>query len=189
MSYFANAGQILIQFIFGAFVTLIILRILLQMVHANFYNPVCQFIYKSTNPVLAPLRRVIPPWRNLDVACLLVAYALELLQVFLLSALFGAGLPFASLLVYGFAELMDFVLVLYFWIILARIIISFANSEARHPIIPLLYQLTEPILRRIRRLLPDLGGFDFSPTVAALIIYLARILLVQPLLDLARHIA
>ena len=72
MSYFADAGQILIRFVFGALITLVVLRVLLQMVRANFYNPICQFLYKATNPVLMPLRRVVPSWRNLDVAGVLI---------------------------------------------------------------------------------------------------------------------
>ena len=189
MSYFANAGQILIQFLFGALTALVLLRVLLQMVHANFYNPICQFLYKSTNPVLMPLRRLIPAWRNLDISAILLAYILQVFKVFLLSALFGVRMGFSGLLVYALAESVDFVLLLYFWIILFRIILSFAGSDSFQPSVPLIYQLTEPVLAPLRKRLPNIAGFDFSPLIASLGIYVARALLVHPLIDLALYIA
>ncbi|HMM67014.1 MAG TPA: YggT family protein [Dokdonella sp.] len=72
MNYFANAGQILIEFAFGILVGLIVLRVLLQLVRANFHNPICQFLYKASNPILMPLRRFIPSWRRLDLAGVLL---------------------------------------------------------------------------------------------------------------------
>ncbi len=189
MSYFANAGQILIQFLFGALTALVLLRVLLQMVHANFYNPVCQFLYKATNPVLMPLRRLIPAWRNLDVSAVLLAYALQILKAFLLSALVGVRMSISGLSVYGLAELLDFILLMYFWIIIFRIILSCTNADRSQPAVPLAYQITEPLLAPIRKLLPNVAGFDFSPLIASLVIYIARALLVHPLVDLAVYVA
>jgi YggT family protein len=83
MTYFANAGQILVNFIFGALIALLVLRVLLQCVRANFYNPICQFIYKLTNPVLMPMRKVIPAWRNLDIAGVLLAWLLTAIEYWL----------------------------------------------------------------------------------------------------------
>ena len=159
MGYFANAGQIVIQFVFVALVTLIVLRVLLQWVRANFYNPICQFVYKATNPVLMPLRKVIPAWRNLDIA--------------------GIAL----------ADLIDFVLLLYIVLVLARVVISFAGADSYHPIVPPILQLTEPVMKPFRRLLPNVGGLDFSPVVVLLAITLARVLIAKPLLDLGGRLA
>ena len=75
MNYFANAGQLLINFTFGALIALVVLRVLLQWTRANFYNPICQFLYKLTNPVLIPLHKLIPTWRTLDIAAILIASA------------------------------------------------------------------------------------------------------------------
>jgi YggT family protein len=184
MSYFANAGVILVEVLFGLAISLFVVRVLLQLVRANFYNPVCQFFYKATNPVLTPLRRVIKPWRGFDIAGTLVAYLLEVLKVALLFALAGRMPGIGGLLVLGFAELVSFVLMLYFWLILIRVILSFVGQGSYHPMVPLITQITEPVLRPIRRVLPDLGGFDLSPLVATLAIMLARVLVVAPLHDL-----
>ena len=72
MLYLANALALLIQFVFGCAVALFVFRLLAEAVRADFYNPICQFLYRTTNPVLAPLRRVITNWRRINLAALLI---------------------------------------------------------------------------------------------------------------------
>ena len=189
MGYFANAGQILINFAFGALIALLVLRVLLQWVHANFYNPVCQFLYKATNPVLIPLRKVIPAWRNVDIAAIVLGWLLTALKLWLMYSLAGQELGVLGLLVMALADLCDFVLMLYFGLILGRVLLSFINVERTNPIVPLIFQLTEPVLRPIRQRLPSFGGLDLSPMVAWLVVMLARVLIVSPLLDFGMRLA
>ena len=189
MGYFANAGQILINFAFGAMIALLVLRVLLQWVHANFYNPVCQFLYKATNPVLIPLRKVIPAWRNVDVAATVLAWLLTALKLWLMYTLAAQDLGLLGLGVMALADLIDFVMMLYFGLILGQVLLSFITVERGNPIVPLIYQLTEPLLRPIRRRLPAFGGLDFSPMVVWLLIMLARVLIAAPLLDLGMRLA
>ena len=189
MGYLANAGQLLINFAFGALVALVVLRVLLQLVRANFYNPVCQFLYKATNPVLMPLRKVIPAWRNLDVAAVLLAWLLSAIKLALLYALVGQSLGLAGLALMAFADLVDFVLMLYLGLILVQVLLSFINVERSNPIVPLVFQLTEPVLGPIRKRVPSLGGIDFSPMLAWLAIMLARVLVVEPVFDIGRRLA
>jgi len=189
MGYFANAGQIVIQFVFGALILLIVLRVLLQWVRANFYNPICQFLYKATNPVLMPLRKVIPAWRNVDVAGIVLAWLATVLKLVLLYATLGTTLGLAGLAVLALADLVDFVLLLYIVLILVRVVLSFVGTDSYHPIVPLVIQLTEPVMKPIRRLLPDVGGIDFSPMVVLLAITLARVLVAKPLLDFGLTLA
>ncbi len=189
MGYLANAGQLLINFAFGALIALVVLRVLLQLVRANFYNPVCQFLYKLTNPVLMPLRKVIPAWRTLDVAGVLLAWLLTAIKLALLYALAGPSLGIAGLAVMALADLIDFVLMLYLGLILVRVLLSFVSVERSNPIVPLVIQLTDPVLRPIRRRLPAPGGFDLSPMIAWLAILLVRVLVVAPILDFGLHLA
>jgi YggT family protein len=84
MIYLANAVALLIQFAFGCAVALFVFRLLAEAVRADFYNPICQFLYRSTNPVLTPLRRVVPTWRRINLAALLIAWILEVVKNFLL---------------------------------------------------------------------------------------------------------
>ena len=189
MSYFANAGQILVNFAFGALIALVVLRVLLQGVRANFYNPVCQFLYKLTNPVLMPLRKVIPAWRSIDLAAVLLAWLLSAAKLALLYGLSGQELGLAGLGVMALADLVDFVLMLYLGLILVRVLLSFISVERSNPIVPLVFQLTEPVLRPIRRRLPATGGLDLSPLVAWLAVLLARALIVGPILDFGLRLA
>jgi YggT family protein len=189
MGYFANAGQIVIQFVFGALIALIVLRVLLQWVRAHFYNPICQFLYKATNPVLMPLRKIIPAWRNLDIAGIVLAWLATALKLVLLYATVGQALGVLGLAVLAFADLVDFVLLLYIVLILVRVVISFVGADSYHPVVPLVMQLTEPVMKPFRRLIPNVGGLDFSPMVVLLVITLARVLVAKPLLDVGLRLA
>ena len=189
MGYLANAGQLLINFAFGVLVSLVVIRVLLQLARANFYNPICQMLYKLTNPVMMPLHRLIPNWRNLDIAGVLLAWLLSAIKLALLYAMFGQGLRIAGLVVMALADLIDFVLLLYLGLILVRVLLSFVSVERSNPIVPLVVQLTEPLLRPVRRRVPAMGGIDFSPAILMLAIALMRILLVQPLIDLGTKLA
>lgn len=188
MNYVANAGQILIEFVFVILVGLIVLRVLLQLVRANFHNPICQFLYKASNPVLMPLRRIIPAWRRLDLAGVMLAWLLLLLKRALIFAMFVSMPTFAGLALIAFADLVGFVLMMMTILIIVQVILGFVGGDSRHPIIPLVFQLTEPVLKPIRRRMPALGGLDFSPMIALLAIALLQALLVQPLLDLGLRI-
>ncbi len=189
MGYFAKAAQILVNFAFTLLVTMLVLRVLLQCVRANFYNPVCQFLYKATNPVLMPMRRIIPAWRNLDVAGVLLAYLLCAIKLYVLFALDGRSPGLAGLPLMALADLADFVLMLYLALILVHVLLSFVKVDRANPVLPLVHQLVEPVLRPLRRFLPPLGGLDLTPMFAMLAILLARVLLVEPLLDLGLQLA
>ncbi|GIX34472.1 MAG: membrane protein [Lysobacteraceae bacterium] len=189
MGYLAQAAALLIEILCGLLAGLFVLRALLQWARANFHNPISQFFYRATNPVLMPLRRVLPPWRGLDLAALLVALVICALKVWLLAALGGMLLgPIASA-VLGSAALLDLLLYLFFWLILVRVVASFFATDTYHPVFPLLMQLTEPVLAPLRRWLPALGPFDLSPLLATLLILLAQVLLVAPLQDLGIQLA
>lgn len=183
MPYLASAGQILVTFVFGVLIAIVVARVLLQLVRANFYNPICQFLYKLTNPLLIPLHRVVPNWRNLDIAGVLLAWLLCALEWFLLLALAGRVPGMAGLALVALGELVDFVLVFLFAVILVRALLSFLTVNRANPVVPLLYQISEPVLRPLRRLIPALGAIDLSPAIAGLVLMLARVLVAMPLRD------
>ena len=156
----------LISTITDLYVTAILLRLLLQWVKADFYNPLSQFLVKVTNPVLVPARRIIPSIGKLDTASVVVMLLLELLQLVVISLLSKTDFGFQCLLLFAVRKLLIALLLTYFVLIIARVIISWFANQSRHPLIPLIYQLTEPVLRPISRFLPSLGGVDLSPLIA-----------------------
>ncbi len=83
------------------------------------------------------------------------------------------------------ATVLDMALSLYMWIIIIRALLSWVNPDPYNPIVRFLYGITEPVLARIRRFLPPLGGIDLSPLVAILAIVFLKQFLVPVLYDLA----
>lgn len=188
-AYFANAAALLIEIAFGVVVVLFVLRLLAEAVRADFYNPLSQFLYRCTNPVLMPLRRIIPNFRRINIAALLIAWLAEFLKNLALYALIGFRGAIPGVMLLGFADLLDFFAVLYLVMIFVWALLSFVSLDARHPLIPLLGRLVEPVLRPLRKILPAPGGLDLSPALAILIILLLRLLIVMPLFDLGHQLS
>lgn len=189
MIYLANALSLLIQFAFGCAVLLFVFRLLAEAVRTDFYNPICQFLYRATNPVLTPLRRVIPTWRRINLAALLIAWALEVVKNILLGLLasdfWASGL---GTLVLGVADLLDFFLIAYLIMIFAWALLSYVNVDARNPVVPLLGKIVDPVLKPFRRILPLIGGFDLSPVLAILVILLIQTVVVAWLMNVGHTI-
>ncbi len=189
MNYLVEAGVLLIEVFFGLASGLFLFRVLLQLVGANFYNPICQFFFQATNPILLPLRKVLPPRGRIDFAGMLVALLIQTLKVLVLILLLGTGLSVSGLLLLGLVELLAQLLNIYLLLILARAVLSFVGVDRRHPALPLLAQLSEPVLGPVRRRLPPTGAFDLSPMLVILAILLARLLIIAPLTDLGRALS
>jgi YggT family protein len=189
MGYFGNAAALLIELLFSLATALFVLRVLIQLVRAGFYNPLSQLVFQASNPVLVPLRRALPTVRGIDTAALTIAFLLQIIKVWPLALLFGTAMNLLGSLVLGLAGLFAFVLTLYFWLLIIVIVVGFLAPDSRHPLLPPLIQLTEPVLRPLRRMIPPLGMFDLSPLIAFIAIMLARVLLVAPLQDLGLMIA
>jgi len=172
-----NAFAYLVGTLVDLFVIAVLLRLLLQWVRADFYNPVCQFLIKVTNPLLVPLRRVVPAVGRLDTAAVVLMLALEILGG-LLIGLIGSSLPgLANLLLYSVFRLAHILLSTYFFLIIVEVILSWVGGRLRHPVIPLVYQLTEPVLRPFRRIVPPIAGIDLSPLLALIVIRFLMLLL------------
>ena len=167
----------LISTITDLYVATILVRLLLQWVGADFYNPLSQFLIKITNPVLVPARRIIPSIGKLDTASVVVMLLLEMMQLVFISLLgqMEFGIPF--LLLFAVKKLLLTLLMTYFVLIIARVIISWIANQSHHPLIPLVYQLTEPVLRPFSKLIPPIGGIDLSPLFALIALRFLLLLL------------
>lgn len=189
MTYLANALTLLIQFAFGCLVALFVFRVLAEAVRADFYNPICQFLYRATNPVLTPVRRALPNWRRINVAALLVAWILEVVKNLLLDfTVPGFWSSNVGTLVLGFADLVNFFAIAYLILIFAWALLSWVNIDAHNPLVPLIGKIAEPVLKPFRRALPLLGGFDLSPVLAILILLLVQVVIVAWLMNVGHTI-
>ncbi len=154
----------------------ILLRFLLQATRADFYNPLSQFVVRITNPLLQPMRKVIPGFNGIDVSSLILALVVEALGTALLMWLAGYRPPgIGPLLVWGSLGLLALLLNFYFFALLAVIILSWVAPGVNNPVQLLLYQLTEPVMAPFRRLLPPLGGLDLSPILVFMVINVLNI--------------
>ena len=159
------------------YITAVMLRLLLQWVRADFYNPVCQFLVAITNPLLVPLRRVIPAIGQLDTASVVLMFALEMISVALVNTLAGAPLDAAALLLLAVKKLLLTLLWTYFFLIIVLVVLSWIGPKTRHPIVPLIVQLTQPVLAPFRRVIRPVGGFDLAPLFALIALQFLIILL------------
>lgn len=154
----------LIDTVFGLYLMVVILRLWLQLVRADFYNPFSQFVVKATNFIVLPLRRIIPSIGRLDTATLVLAFAVMLTKLLLLQLIPSGQIALVPTLVLSLIFLVKEVFTLLFWILVIRALLSWF-SQGRSPVEYLMHQLTEPLLSPIRRILPPMGGLDLSVLV------------------------
>ena len=182
MSPLSNAGVFLVSTLFGMYILAVMLRFILQMVRADFYNPVSRFIVKITNPALKPLRRFIPGFAGIDMASVLVMLILQMLEFFIITLLRNFPTPdILGLTLYAFVELITLGFYIFLFSIFILAILSWINPGQYNPINNLLHQITEPVLRPARKILPPMSGMDLSPMVAMVGLWLVKLLLLDPL--------
>ena len=155
----------------GLFLFAVLLRLMLQLTRADFYNPVSQFVVRVTNPVLLPLRRLIPAIGRLDTASVVLAVGVQTIAIMASLALMGyRPANLLVLLVWSLIGVASLVVDLFFFAILGLIIFSWIAPNSHHPALALLHQLTEPVMGPFRRLLPAIGGLDLSPILVFVVI-------------------
>jgi len=184
-SYLLNPLEFIINTLFGLYILVVMVRFLLQWVRADFYNPLSQFVVRVTNPALRPLRRFIPGWGGIDLAALVLMLSLQLISLALILLLRGHGIPPVTLLFWSLAELVSLAINTYIGAIFIQVIVSWVNPGTYNPAISLLHNLTEPLLRPARRLLPPVSGLDLSPLLVLIALQVLKMLAVPPLLMLA----
>jgi len=159
-----NAVNFLINTLFDLYLMVVLLRVWLQVARADFYNPFSQFIIKATQPVVAPLRRMIPSFAGWDMATILFAFVVAALKVVALSLLVGASVNPLVILISALVILLTAVFKLIFWVLILRAILSWV-SRGQNPIEAVMIQLSEPLLAPVRRFIPPIGGLDLSMIV------------------------
>jgi YggT family protein len=195
-SYFISPLVFIINTVFDLYVFLVLLRFMLQMLRADFYNPVSQFIVRVTSRPLGDLRRVIPNVAGQDsaaiVLCLVVIYAKFMLLRLLDTAAIPVGSTLApigsvgylGLMVYAIADLVALFLTVFLIAIIFQVVLSWISPGHYNPVIGLVNSLAAPILRPVKKIMPPIGGLDLSPLVASLGIIVAKMLIIPPIIYL-----
>jgi YggT family protein len=181
------ALKFLIQTLGNLFVIAVLLRFMMQLFRVPFRNPFAQFIVALTDFAVKPLRRVVPGLWGLDWACLVLAWLVELVVV--TAGYWVDGFPFALAggriwpVMMGLAavKLLSLTVYLVIGLTLIRAVLSWVNSDT--PLVPVVYTLTEPFLRPLRRVVPMISNIDLTPLV---LFILCQLVLMVPLLALER---
>lgn len=177
-----TAAVYILQTIGSLYLLIVLLRFILQLVRADFYNPVSQFIVRATHPLVKPLRQIIPSIAGLDLASLVLAIVVQLVLMALTLMLMGYGLgdPL-QLLVWSIVGVTALFLKVFFFALIISVILSWVAQGSHNPTALLINQICEPLLTPIRRMLPSMGGLDLSPIVAFLLLNLIDMLVIRNL--------
>ncbi|MBV7560997.1 YggT family protein [Pseudomonas sp. sia0905] len=177
-----TAAVYILQTIGSFYLLIVLLRFILQLVRADFYNPLSQFIVRATHPILKPLRRIIPSLGGLDLASLVLALIVQFVLMALTLMLMGVGISDPLLvLVWSIIGVTALLLKVFFFALIISVILSWVAQGTHNPAALLVNQICEPLLMPIRRILPNLGGLDLSPIVAFLILNLIDMLVIRNL--------
>ena len=176
------AAVYVVQTLGSLYLLIVLLRFILQLVRADFYNPLSQFIVRATQPLLKPMRRVIPGFAGVDVASLILAVLVQLVILALIIKLMGYALPpVLQLLVWSLVGVTALFLKIFFFALIISVILSWVAPHSHNPAALLVTQICEPVLAPFRRFLPAMGGLDLSPIFAFIALNLLDMLLITNL--------
>lgn len=168
----------LIDTLFILFLFALIVRMWLQLADADYFSPLAVMIRKITNPFVKPFQ-IIPTIKHIRLDLGLLVLMILVMAIRLVFKFHITDLSLQSIQILLYASciwLIREALSLIFWFVIIRAILSWF-SNGRQPLELILYELTEPLLRPIRRIIPPMGGLDFSVLVLILIIgFLQRII-------------
>lgn len=181
----ADALTFLLQTLGNLFVIAVLLRFMMQLFRVPFRNPFAQFIVSLTDFAVKPLRRLIPGLLGLDWACLVLALLVETAVV--MASYWLDGFPFALAgakvwpVMLGLAgvRLLSLAIYMIIGLTLVRAVLSWVNSNT--PLMPVVYELTEPFLRPLRRIVPMVSNVDLTPLVLFILCQLILMVPVQAL--------
>lgn len=174
MSGLTEALIYILQTLGQLYLMVALLRFIAQLVRADFYNPLCQFTVKATQPLLAPLRRIIPNVAGVDLAGLVLVLLLQFVLIAVVLSLAGVSVVqiLPNVLAWTFISVASLFLKIFFYALIISVILSWVAPGSSNPGAQLTYQICEPLLAQIRKVLPDLGGIDISPIFAFIAINL-----------------
>ena len=189
--YLLNPVIFLADTLFGLYILAVMLRLLLQIVRADFYNPFSQFLVKITNPPLKPLRTFIPGWAGIDMASVLLLLILQCLAIVVMALLSGSLLEsfsIAGLLMATVSKLISLLMYIYFFSMIILALLSWISTGGYNPVTSLMSSITDPLLRPVRKMLPPMGMLDLSVFVTILGLIVLRMLIMPPLYALSIHL-
>ena len=156
------------------YIFILLLRLILQVSKADYYNPISQGIVRLTQPVVSPLQKIIPKLFKTDISPVIVALLLNAVILYTVYALGNQFIPVVTLSIYALIGIFNTFLDIIFYAVLGSVIISWIAPDSPHPAPQLIMQVTSPLYRFIGKAIPPIGGFDLSPIVIFIAIQLIQ---------------
>ena len=175
-----NALFYLVSTLFEVYIWIVMLRILLQIVRADFYNPISQLIWQFTQPLVRPAQKVLPKVRQWDLAAIALLFAVTLVYLYVVSALLGIPISALGALWYALLKLVTMALNLYTFSLVIQAILSWVGPGVNNPAGSILWSINDPLLRPVRRVLPPFSGLDLSPLVVIVALQFVNLLIPLP---------
>ena len=192
MAYFIDTAIFLISTIFNLYLALMILRILLPLTHNSPHSPISQFVIRITNPIVLPIRKLLP-WHNpIDIAGIVALCIVEIVFLYIYGLLQAhILLSFRAVLVWGLGQLLELLAYIWFFAILIQVMLSWVTTAHRNYIViqTMLHHITAPILTPMQRLVPNISGIDITPAIALLGLYLIHNFIIQQIIAFGIRLA
>ena len=186
-TYFTNPLVFLVQTLFDLYIIVVLVRLILQITRADFYNPVSQFIVKVTSQVLNPIRKVIPGYGGIDIASILLIVALKFIEIVILALILSGGLQVFAAIIWTLPALVELLLNFFLFAIFIQAILSWVSPDPYNPVMRILNSITQPVLTPLRNAIPAFSGIDLTPMIAIFVLYLAKMLILPPLFQLTGY--
>lgn len=190
-----EAFSFLVGMVFNLYAMLLAVRFIMQVFRADYYNPLAQFVVKATDPVLKPVRRIIPSFKTYDTSSLLLTFVVLLVKLLLLKLLqtdildvagksvYANALSYGSLFFIAIVDVVHLLFNVFIFAMIIQAILSWFPNPGTDSIRNLLSGITEPVLRPIRKYIPPIGGFDFSVLVGIIGLFFLQILVTGSLIS------
>jgi YggT family protein len=176
----SNAMFYLVTTLFEVYLWIVMLRIILQFVRADFYNPISQLVWQLTQPIVGPLQKLLPKFGKLDTAATLLLTTVAIVYVFVAAAVLGYGVSAAGALWYALLKMVVLLLNLYTFALVIQAILSWVGPGVNNPAGSILWSINEPLLRPVRRVIPPFSGLDLSPLVVIVALQFVKLLIPLP---------
>lgn len=180
----------LLQFVFEAFIYILLIRMLLQKLGESWNNPISQFVFKLTEPVVKPLKKFIPGFKGFDLAIFVAAFLINLIEtliifkikVRIMPGVFGSAIISLGFIGYKFVYI-------YIWGVILSAIMSWVPALQHNPLASVINTIAEPLMKLGRRFIPKMAGIDLSPIPILLALWLIKLIILHPILVYGLHLA
>jgi YggT family protein len=163
--------------LFSLALFLIAMRFLAQLCGVSPYNPISTGLRSITDPIVAPINRLVPAGRRLNIGAIIALIVCQVIYIAVMLALISRFDAFnvVQSLIWSTLGAAGLLINIVFYSVLAMIIVSFIAPQSNHPAVEFVWQLTEPVMAPLRNFIPSMGGLDFSPIVLFIGINVIRV--------------